>query len=200
MRRASERSSSPSSHPRNGTHAREYSTQLASDYSVASSISPTSGGTTGVSFDGRQGGTTPGSDHYLGHEQPRTRTEDANGSSWPQFSSGHVSEPGDNGLRKASSSLGDNSHIGSSSSSTLDMTGPSINDENPQRSLYRHHTLQRNGSLRSSTSSLDTIRPHIDCENRRLRPYSSSTDLQSNGSLYNASFMTSPSCDSLIEF
>ena len=204
MGRASKRSSSPSSHQRNGTHGREHSTQLASDFSVASNISPTSGGTTGVSFDGRQGGTTPGLDHLLGHDQPRTHTENANGSSWPQFSTGYVFEPGsrsmllpgDNDLRNASSSLGDDPHIGSSSSSTLDTTGPLINSDNPQHSLYRHPTLQRNDSLRSSTSTLDMIGPPIGSENPRLLAYPSWTDLQSNGSLYNASFMTSPSCDS----
>ena len=233
MRRASERSSSPSSYPRKGTHDRGYSTHLAhvsphthpyanghrpyrdldddvGDYSVTSSIGPTSGGITGVSFD-RQGGTTPGLDHYLDHEQPRAHTEDVNNpalsqwrgesSSWPQFSSGYVSEPrprfADDGSRNASSFLGDHPHIGGSSSS-LDTIGPP-NDENLQRSPYRYPTLQRNDSLRSSTSSLDTIRPHMDRENPPLHPYPSSTDLQSNGSLYNASFMTSPSYDSLIE-
>jgi cell division control protein 24 len=37
------------------------------DYSVASSISPTSG-RTGVSFDGHRGASTPRLDHYLGYE------------------------------------------------------------------------------------------------------------------------------------
>ncbi|KAI0270904.1 hypothetical protein BGY98DRAFT_1100574 [Russula aff. rugulosa BPL654] len=50
-----------------------------------------------------------------------------------------------------------------------------------------------------SSSSLDTIRPPINRENSQLLPYPSSITLQSNGSIYNASFMTSPSFDSLIE-
>ena len=50
----------------------------------------------------------------------------------------------------------------------------------------------------SSSSSLDTIGP-INHENPQLRPYPSSTTLQSNGSVYNASFVTSPSHDSLID-
>ena len=41
--------------------------------------------------------------------------------------------------------------------------------------------------------------PLIDHENPQLRPYPSFTTLQSNGCVYNASFMTSPSYDSLIE-
>jgi hypothetical protein len=66
------------------------------------------------------------------------------------------------GPRTESSSLGDDSHIGGSS------------------------------------SSLDTIVP-INHENPQLCPYPSSITLQSNGSIYNASFMTSPTYDSLIE-
>ena len=45
-----------------------------------------------------------------------------------------------------------------------------------------------------SSSSLDTIVP-INHENLQLLLYPSSTTLQSNGSIYNASFMTSPSYD-----
>jgi cell division control protein 24 len=55
------------------------------DYSVASSISPTSGRTT--PFDGRRGATTPGLDHYLGYERPRAHTEDANGPALSQWRS-----------------------------------------------------------------------------------------------------------------
>lgn len=50
-----------------------------------------------------------------------------------------------------------------------------------------------------SSSSLDTIGPPINRENPHLRPYPSSTNLQSNGSLRNASFMTSPDYDSATE-
>ena len=50
-----------------------------------------------------------------------------------------------------------------------------------------------------SSSSLNTIGPLSSDENPQLRSYPSSTALQSNGSLRNASFMTSPSYDSLIE-
>ena len=50
----------------------------------------------------------------------------------------------------------------------------------------------------SSSSSLDTIRPPIQQENPQLLPYPSSTTLQSNGSMYNASYMTSPSDDSFM--
>ena len=84
-----------------------------------------------------------------------------------------------------------------SSSSTI---GPPINNEN---SPYRRGGLRDSLSFLShvwgSNSSLDTIRP-INRENPQLRPYPSSTALQSNGSVYNASFMTSSSYDdSLIE-
>jgi hypothetical protein len=50
-----------------------------------------------------------------------------------------------------------------------------------------------------SSSSLNTIGPSINHENPQLFPYPSSTALQSNGDLCNASFMTSPSYDSFIE-
>ena len=91
---------------------------------------------------------------------------------------------------------------------------PLIKNENPQLSPYRHLTLQRNDDwgfascttilgddslIGGSSSSLDTIRPPINHENPQLLPYPSSTTLQSNGSIYNASFMTSPSDDSFIE-
>ena len=55
------------------------------EYSVASSIGPTSGRTT--PFDGRRGATTPGLDHYLGYERPRAHTEDANGPALSQWRS-----------------------------------------------------------------------------------------------------------------
>ena len=96
---------------------------------------------------------------------------------------------------------------------------PPIKNENLQRSPYRHPTLQRNVSndglnnapsatflgddseslVGVSSSSLDTIRPPAKHENRQLLPYSSSSTLQSNGSLCNASFMTSVSHNSSIE-
>ena len=92
---------------------------------------------------------------------------------------------------------------------------PPIKNESPQHSPYRHPTLQRNdgsgnGSrttilgddlfIGGSSSSLDTIRPpSINNENPRLFPYPSSTALQSNGSIYNASFITTPSYDTLFE-
>ena len=50
----------------------------------------------------------------------------------------------------------------------------------------------------SSSSSLDTIVP-INHENPQLLPYPSSISLPSNGSIYGASFMTSPTYDSLEE-
>ncbi len=93
----------------------------------------------------------------------------------------------------------------------MDTIGPLIINENPQRSPYRYSTLQRNGGLYNascflddsliggSSSSSDTIRPPIDHENSQLLPYPSSTTLQSNGSVYNASFVTSPSYNSSIE-
>jgi hypothetical protein len=98
----------------------------------------------------------------------------------------------------------------------VDTITPPIKNEGPQRSPYRHPALQRNdGSgnasittilgddslIGGSSSSLDTIRrrPSINLENPQLLPYPSSTDLQSNGSIYNASFMTSPSDDSFFE-
>ena len=96
----------------------------------------------------------------------------------------------------------------------VDTIMPPIKNESPQRSPYRHPTLQRNdGSGNASrttllgddsfiggpSSSLDTIRLPINHENPQLLPYSSATTLQSNGSIYNASFMTSPSYDTFFE-
>ena len=87
----------------------------------------------------------------------------------------------------------------------MDTIGPPIKDENPQPSPDRHLTLQRNDDPSRTTflsddshigglsSSLVTIRHPTNHE------YPSSTTLQSNGSVYNASFMTSPSYDSSIE-
>ena len=75
------------------------------------------------------------------------------------------------------------------------------------RDVPQRRRTQRNNGLRStssslgndsrggSSSSLDTIRP-IDPQ---LLQYPSSTTLQSNGSVYNESYMTSPSYDSLVE-
>ena len=92
-------------------------------------------------------------------------------------------------LRNTSS--GDDLHIDGSSSSL---------HENPQRSPYQREGLRDSLSFLShiwgSSASLDTIRPPI---NPQLLPYPSSTALQSNGSIYDASFMTSPTPDSLIE-
>ncbi|KAI0270911.1 hypothetical protein BGY98DRAFT_1100578 [Russula aff. rugulosa BPL654] len=122
----------------------------------------------------------------------------------PQSSYRHPTLQRNNGLYSTSSFLGDDSHIGGPGSTI----GPPINHENPP---YRHPTLQRNHYLRSassllgdrsymggSSSSLDTI-VLINHENPQLLQYPSSTSLQSNGSMYNASFMTSPSYNSLIE-
>jgi len=50
-----------------------------------------------------------------------------------------------------------------------------------------------------SSLSMDTIEPPINRENPQLRPYPSFTTLQSNGDVYNASFVTSPSDNSLFE-
>ena len=86
----------------------------------------------------------------------------------------------------------DDSNIG-----VADTIRPPIKNEYPRRSPYRHPIIQKND--RGSSSSLDTIRPHITHENPQLFPYSSSTTLLSNGSIYNASFMTSPSDDSFFE-
>ena len=90
----------------------------------------------------------------------------------------------------------------------MDTIRPLIKTETTQRSPYRHPTHQRNDEsygassttflgdgplIEGSSSSLDTIGCSINHENPQLRPYPSSTTLQSNGSIYNASFMTSPS-------
>ena len=86
----------------------------------------------------------------------------------------------------------------------MDTIRPPINNENPQPSPDRHLILQRNNGpsriflsddshIGGSSSSLVTIRHPTNHE------YPSSTTLQSNGSVYNASFMTSPSYDSSIE-
>jgi hypothetical protein len=84
--------------------------------------------------------------------------------------------------------------------------GSGRDDKNSQRSLYRRRTAQRNNGLHNassilgdnshiggSSSSLGTIRSPTNHE------YPSSTALQSNGSIYDASFMTSPSYDTLIQ-
>ena len=93
---------------------------------------------------------------------------------------------------------------------------PPIKNESPQRSPYRHLTLQRDESdgsgnasptillgddslIGGSSTSLDTIMPPNNHENPQLLPYPSSTTLHSNGSIYNASFMTSPSYDTFFE-
>ena len=100
----------------------------------------------------------------------------------------------------------------------VDTIIPPIKNESSQSSPYRHSTLQRTdgsgnascttilgddslvgGPSHGSSSSLDTIKPPINHENPQLFPYPSSTTLQSNGSIYNASFMTSPSCDTFFE-
>ena len=96
----------------------------------------------------------------------------------------------------------------------MDTIGPPIKNENPQRSPYRHPSLQNNDGLSNascttslgndplfggSSSSLDTIRPPINPQNPQLLPYPSSSTIQSNGSLCHASFMTTPSCDSFIK-
>ena len=105
------------------------------------------------------------------------------------------------GLRSASSFLGDDLHIGSSSSS-LDTIGPAppISHE---RSPYRRPTLQRNNGLHNAPSFLDDrldgTGPPINHKNPQPLPYPSSTALQSNGYLSNASFMTSPSHSSFTE-
>ena len=109
-----------------------------------------------------------------------------------------------NGLRSASSFLGDDSSIGGSSSS-LDTIGPPINHENLLNSPYRHPT-NRNASsflgrvlkkgLRNASSALS---PNGGSSMNHENPYPSSTVLQSNGGLSNASFPTSPSDGSLIE-
>ena len=91
---------------------------------------------------------------------------------------------------------------------------PPIKNENPQRSPYQHLTLQRSDSLPiasctslfgdgsligGSSSSLETIGAPINHEDPQLLPYPSSTDVQSNGDICNASFMTSLSEGSLFE-
>jgi hypothetical protein len=84
--------------------------------------------------------------------------------------------------------------------------GSSRDDKNPQRSPYRNNSVHNASSflgdgshIGGSSSNLDTIGPPINYENPQLRPYTSSTDIQSNGDLCNASFMTSPNDNSLIE-
>jgi len=102
--------------------------------------------------------------------------------------------PRNNGVRNASSFLGNDEHGGSSSS--LDTIRP------PERSPYwrdgLHNSASNDSHVWGSSSSLNTIRP-INHENPQLLPYPSSTTLQSNGSVYNASFMTSPSYGSLVD-
>ena len=97
--------------------------------------------------------------------------------------------------RRRTRVLGNDKH-GPGSSSSLDTIRP------PGRSPYwrdgLHNSVANDSHVWGSSSSLDTIRP-INYENPQLLPYPSSTALQSNGSVYSASFMTSPSYSSLIE-
>lgn len=99
---------------------------------------------------------------------------------------------------------GDDSHIGGSSSSLGATEHPSVShnhETSPYGSGGLHNSLGQLVHLShiwGSSSSLDTIRP-INHESPQLLPYPSSTTIQSNGSVYNASFMTSPSYDSLPE-
>ena len=81
---------------------------------------------------------------------------------------------------------------------------PPIKNENPQRSPYQHPTLRRNDGLYNASFSGDDSliggsRLPMNDENPQLRPYSSSTNIQSNGSIRRALFMTSPSYESSIE-
>ena len=90
----------------------------------------------------------------------------------------------------------------------VDKVGPPIKNETPERSPYRFlssfqsdtglpNTLPFFGddshSVANSSSDTVTIGPLFDHENPQLLPYPSSTTIQSDGSQYNASLMTSPS-------
>ena len=104
-----------------------------------------------------------------------------------------------NGVHNAS--FDDDSFIGNSSSS-LDTIGPQVPP-------YRLPTIQGNNVLHNASygdtltggpsSNLRRIGLPINYENLQLLPYPSSTAIQSNGDLGNASFTTSPSYNSLIE-
>jgi hypothetical protein len=63
-----------------------------------------------------------------------------------------------------------------------------------RRSIWSDAVLRNRDAFLGSSSSLDTT--YI---NPQLLPHPSAITLQSNGSVYNASFMTTPSYDSLIE-
>jgi hypothetical protein len=91
--------------------------------------------------------------------------------------------------------IGDDSSLGGSSSS-LDTIVPPINHENPQHSPYRH--LTNASSFLGGPSFLGRILSPIRGSSRNPEnPYPSSTVLHSNGDLGNASFIASPSDDSL---
>jgi hypothetical protein len=182
MRRASERSSSPLAHfsTHSGypsSHPRGYSTHPAN---VSSHLHP---------YTHRPyRKSSPYDDHAAVNSitshasgRPRAHTEDANGPALSQwrgrsssphpFSSDHVSEPGSRSML--------------------------LQSDNGFRNAL---SFLGDSHIGGSSSSLNTIGPSINHENPQLRPYSSSTALQSNGHLSNASFMTSPSYDSSLRF
>jgi ankyrin repeat protein len=99
-------------------------------------------------------------------------------------------------LRNALLSLSHSSISGSSSSLDTIERSPDWRDRLNNSSSFDSR-IQGWGL----SSNLDTIRPptSINHENPQLLPYPSSTTIQSNGDIYNMSFMTSPSETSLFE-
>jgi hypothetical protein len=179
MRRASERSSLPFAHlsTHTGPRPRGYSTYPAN---VSSHPHPD------THWPYRK--SSPYDDHaavssITSHAsgRPGVHTEDANGPALSQwrgrsssphpFSSDYVSEPGSRSMLLQS-------------------------DHGFRNAL----SVLGDSHIGGSSSSLNTIGPSINHENPQLRPYPSSTALQSNGHLSNASFMTSPSYDSSLRF
>ncbi|KAI0272882.1 hypothetical protein BGY98DRAFT_149151 [Russula aff. rugulosa BPL654] len=91
-----------------------------------------------------------------------------------------------------------NFHVGSQQSSSHTGSGISPSQRHghgPLSIVYAQSSFPGDESnmIGGSSSSSVTIGPPTNRDNPQLRPYSSSTDLHSNGSLCDASFVTSPS-------
>ena len=93
----------------------------------------------------------------------------------------------------------------------MDTIGPPIKNEDRHCAPVRNEDscnascltfLEDDTFIGGSNSSLDTIGPGppINHENPQYSPYPSSITLQNDGGQYNASFITSPGCDSPIDF
>lgn len=125
------------------------------EYSVASSISPTSGRTT--PFDGRRGATTPGLDHYIGYERPRAHTEDANGPALSQWRSNVPGLPSGPGSRVTVSRMGSAMSYVSEPGSRYTATRPQLRSQYSSSRLRPPHD---SGDPRSDATSSPAPPPH----------------------------------------